>query len=426
MLRGLRARARALVVEELAVLDARRAELAEELRRLPVLVNLQAEKIRAPSAKCRHPLCRKSRKVRGFCHVHYREWYVGHPRKRRVSPKHNWTQAEWAAVVRKINASCLESVSRSLGISKHAIRNKARKEDVNLFQGFYTVADVSRMTGYSSDQIGRALSALSIRSRRVKAKPAGAHGGWFKLSESDVARVVAWLRNEKRKPVEISEVERERRRQHMLRMHREGKVPKLKPRGPPRQPKTILSPEEIQAVRMASLAKAQVARRAGRKHDSNEFMREVRKREGRDLESRFQKGLAHLRSFAEEFGHACPASAYIAPDGYRLGDFLCNLRNRYRDDRRELAPERKVALEALPGWDWSPRLSALSGRVEELRCFALEQGHARPGARSGPLGHWVKEMRGHYRHGRLSEERIAELESIPGWQWVVPRGPRPR
>jgi hypothetical protein len=37
------------------------------------------------------------------------------------------------------------------------------------------------------------------------------------------------------------------------------------------------------------------------------------------------------------------------------------------------------------------------------------------------LGRWVSSRRGDFKYGKLSAERIAALEAIPGWVWAAVR-----
>ncbi|WP_211285914.1 helicase associated domain-containing protein, partial [Mycobacterium timonense] len=64
-----------------------------------------------------------------------------------------------------------------------------------------------------------------------------------------------------------------------------------------------------------------------------------------------------------------------------------------------------------PGWDFG---------LEQLHAYAEEHGHPRVPAsyvtESGyPLGAWVRGQR--RRRGQLTGERIAALDSTPGWVW---------
>ncbi|MEB8515244.1 helicase associated domain-containing protein, partial [Acidithiobacillus ferriphilus] len=56
--------------------------------------------------------------------------------------------------------------------------------------------------------------------------------------------------------------------------------------------------------------------------------------------------------------------------------------------------------------------------------FVCREGHARvPTSHIEPdgfrLGNWVGARRKDYRMGRLTPERIAELEAVPGWVWSI-------
>ena len=57
-----------------------------------------------------------------------------------------------------------------------------------------------------------------------------------------------------------------------------------------------------------------------------------------------------------------------------------------------------------------------------LERFAAQEGHARVPKSDHPqygsrLGGWVQRQRSAHRRGRLTEERAARLEALPGWTW---------
>lgn len=85
-------------------------------------------------------------------------------------------------------------------------------------------------------------------------------------------------------------------------------------------------------------------------------------------------------------------------------------------------PERRrLMLESLPGWAWEGRTSSWDDRFRALSTFAHEHGHGRvpDGYRTDGLnvGAWVARQRLSHRRGLLSPERVARLESVPGWSW---------
>jgi hypothetical protein len=86
-----------------------------------------------------------------------------------------------------------------------------------------------------------------------------------------------------------------------------------------------------------------------------------------------------------------------------------------------LALERSAHLEVLPGWNWNPRDADWEEGFARLEGFALRDRHTsvsdtylEDGYR---LGQWVQVQRAAYSAGRLSAERIARLETLPGWAW---------
>jgi hypothetical protein len=97
--------------------------------------------------------------------------------------------------------------------------------------------------------------------------------------------------------------------------------------------------------------------------------------------------------------------------------------NRRRDYVAErLSAERIAELESLPGWAWNKFDEQWVTGIAAVRSYATEHGHANvPKSYVSPDGHrtgtWVSSRRKNYAAGKLTPERIAELESIPGWVW---------
>ena len=140
------------------------------------------------------------------------------------------------------------------------------------------------------------------------------------------------------------------------------------------------------------------------------------------LDTQWTEGLAAVRTYAAETGHARIPYSYESPDGHRTGIWVSARRQEYAAGR--LAADRIAELEAIPGWTWNQRDTAWALGVSAVRGFAAENGHARvPASYVSPDGHhtgqWVAQRRNGYATGKLSADRIAELELIPGWSWKV-------
>lgn len=134
----------------------------------------------------------------------------------------------------------------------------------------------------------------------------------------------------------------------------------------------------------------------------------------------FESGFARLTQFAERHGHSRVPHKMRDPDGFRLGAWVANRRNEYRNGG--LAKVRAERLEALQGWSWLPYDDDFEVGLRELHAFVSAQGHARvPDRLVSPtgyrLGSWVSARRMERARGRLSDDRLRALERVPGWTW---------
>jgi superfamily II DNA or RNA helicase len=109
---------------------------------------------------------------------------------------------------------------------------------------------------------------------------------------------------------------------------------------------------------------------------------------------------------------------HVTADGARLGGWLQAQRDLYR--RGNLHPDRRRDLEQR-GVVWAPREMAWRNGLAHLRAFRDKYGHCRVRAdHVDPdgylLGRWVVHQRHGRRQGRLTEERIAALDTL-GMVW---------
>ncbi len=138
-------------------------------------------------------------------------------------------------------------------------------------------------------------------------------------------------------------------------------------------------------------------------------------------EERFQL----LQDFALRKGHAYVPRSLVTGNGCKLGSWVTEQRKMYRVGK--LSRKRIERLETVPGWTWNVREEnnkMWRERLELLKQYTQKHGHpivprsyiTEDGVK---LGRWVGMQRDCYRQGMLSPARIAALESLPGWVWVV-------
>lgn len=125
-----------------------------------------------------------------------------------------------------------------------------------------------------------------------------------------------------------------------------------------------------------------------------------------------------LIAYAERHGHARVPVDYVEDD-VRLGWWAKTQRSFFLAGR--LDPALAARLTALPGWDWHRHQTGWERGYDALLRYVDQHGKARlPGScvQDGfRLGQWVQNRRNEYRRGKLSAERVAKLEALPGWSW---------
>jgi Helicase associated domain len=84
-----------------------------------------------------------------------------------------------------------------------------------------------------------------------------------------------------------------------------------------------------------------------------------------------------------------------------------------------MSAERRDRLESVPGWSWNAVADSYAEHLAALMVFAKREGHTRVPVdyvENGlKLGQWTRLRR--REHKKLSPERRAQLESVPGWYW---------
>lgn len=139
----------------------------------------------------------------------------------------------------------------------------------------------------------------------------------------------------------------------------------------------------------------------------------------------FRAGWEHLTDFVATHGHATVPTTTVV-NGFRLGQWVSRCRSAYR--AATLTPEQIVALETLPGWEWTAthrqgcREAQFVRGVEVLRRYVTETGTSDVPFSTVfdgfNLGVWARSIRLRRRRGRLAPHRIAAVETAaPGWLW---------
>lgn len=131
-------------------------------------------------------------------------------------------------------------------------------------------------------------------------------------------------------------------------------------------------------------------------------------------------GLAHLREFAGETGHADVREACRSPDGYTLGAWV----QRQRRDRERMPRDRAELLEQVPGWGWTGGEAYDSRMLAEVARYiaAHGPGHVPKDYRPGhdpdlPVGTWTVRKARERRQGRMDPGLEARFEAIGGFAW---------
>ncbi len=125
-----------------------------------------------------------------------------------------------------------------------------------------------------------------------------------------------------------------------------------------------------------------------------------------------------LKEYVESERHARVPKDFRTQSGFRLGAWV----QAQRSDMARLPLDRKARLEALPGWTWNALLDRWEEGFRHISEFAQREGHARViqgyVAEDGyRLGSWAQNQRAW--RWKMSRERAARLESLPGWKWAT-------
>ena len=135
-------------------------------------------------------------------------------------------------------------------------------------------------------------------------------------------------------------------------------------------------------------------------------------------DSLWERGLGALEEFKAKHGHVKVPSGY-EKDGVRLASWMQTRRNDFRNGR--LDKSKVKALDAV-GFEWEPMESWWLPGVESFKRYVAENGPDVPPQSTVfhgfKLGSWLGSRRLDKKNGRLSPERVKELDRL-GMVWDV-------
>ena len=95
--------------------------------------------------------------------------------------------------------------------------------------------------------------------------------------------------------------------------------------------------------------------------------------------------------------------------------------NRHRQcyKKRKLTKERIMELEAILGWEWEDDRwpQQMQNWIAQYTLLQRPPSSGSKDKEEKQAGQWQSKLRIAYKKGSLSQERVAELEAIPGWTW---------
>ena len=124
----------------------------------------------------------------------------------------------------------------------------------------------------------------------------------------------------------------------------------------------------------------------------------------------WEQRFAELIAYKKVNGH-CNVPQNCGP----LGSWCCNMRHR----KNGLSPERIARLEA-EGFCWAPHSDRWENMFAELVAYKKANGHCN--VPRGTLGYWCSNLRQFRKKGKLSAEKIAQLDALGFcWQFRSPK-----
>lgn len=133
------------------------------------------------------------------------------------------------------------------------------------------------------------------------------------------------------------------------------------------------------------------------------------------LEDRWKEMYDQLVTYIHQQGISVVEISSTLPEGSPLINWVY----RQRAHRADLTTEQIYLLESLDGWAWRVKPN-WNQSFDSLKLYAFVNGHSNPEPEEvfegAEIGKWVRRQK--YRRKLLSANKIAQLESLPGWEWL--------
>jgi hypothetical protein len=110
----------------------------------------------------------------------------------------------------------------------------------------------------------------------------------------------------------------------------------------------------------------------------------------------------------------------VTGDGFKLGQWVTVRRHDRANGK--LSDDRAAELESLPGWSWHTRNDRFEQNLAVLQRYVAQHGdaqvpHGHVTSDGFDLSRWITKQQSAYKADRLTPERIAAFEALPGWSW---------
>lgn len=146
-----------------------------------------------------------------------------------------------------------------------------------------------------------------------------------------------------------------------------------------------------------------------------EKLEQIPKWEWNPYSSQWDKQCTQLKTFIKK-NKKLPSQHSNSGTERNLGHWV----RTQRKEHHNLSKNRIKQLEAILEWSWSPYHqqwdSKYQGVLKSSRMGGLPPQHSK-NKEERHLSQWISQQRTKQREGKLSQERIKQLEQIPGWFW---------